>query len=132
MVTVMVGAGSQYQTTFRDSIGEYLVGENSYRLNVPADVPVNNFWSVAVYDTTTYSLIDNGTANSTRHSNMALDENDDGSVDLYLGPTPPESGETNWVKTNPGTGFFLYFRYYGPTQEFFDKTWRPGDVERLQ
>lgn len=132
MVTPMIGAGSQYHTTFRDSTGGYLNGDNSYRLHVPANVPVNNFWSVAVYDTTTYSLIANETDNSTLHSNMMLDENDDGSVDINLGPTPPDSGETNWVKTNRGKGFFLYFRYYGPTQEFFNKTWRPGDVERLQ
>ena len=88
--------------------------------------------SLSVYDTATRSLIDNGEANSTRNSNMELQTNSDGSIDLYLGPNPPEGKEQNWVRTLPGKGFFLYFRFYGPLEPFYDKTWRPGDVVRVE
>ena len=32
----------------------------------------------------------------------------------------------------PGSGFFLYFRFYGPLEPYFDKTWKPGDVEPVE
>ncbi len=132
MVLQLRGRGSKYLATFKDSTGTYLDGDHSYSLNVPADVPAADFWSVAVYDTATRSLIDNGEANSTRNSNMELQTNSDGSIDLYLGPNPPEGKEENWVRTLPGKGFFLYFRFYGPLEPFYDKTWRPGDVVRVE
>jgi hypothetical protein len=61
---------------------------------------------------------------------MELETNVDGSIDLYFGPNPPEANEQNWVRTLPGKGFFLYFRFYGPLEPFYDKTWRPGDAVR--
>ncbi len=48
-------------------------------------------------------------------------KNDDGSIDVYFGPTPPKGHETNWGQTNPKNGWFAYFRFYGPTEHFFDK-----------
>ncbi|HEY7098956.1 MAG TPA: DUF1214 domain-containing protein, partial [Terriglobales bacterium] len=50
--------------------------------------------------------------------------------DLYFGPTPPAGKESNWVKTIPSKGFFLYFRWYGPLQAYFDKSWKLPDVEK--
>ena len=58
-------------------------------------------------------------------------QNEDGSYDFYLGPESPEGLESNWVKTNEGDGFFLYFRTYFPTPEFFDKSWQLPDVEKI-
>jgi hypothetical protein len=131
MVVAKVGAGSQCIATFKDGAGNYLTGAGSYRLTVPPDVPIDDFWSVAVYDTATRSLVDTGRPSSTRSSNMELQQNDDGSIDLHFGPSMPAAGEANWVKTNPGKGFFLYFRFYGPLEPFFDKTWKPGDLVEL-
>jgi hypothetical protein len=37
--------------------------------------------------------------------------------------------EANWVRTTPGKGWFVYLRLYGPEQPYFDKTWKPGDLE---
>ena len=54
---------------------------------------------------------------------------DDGSVDLYFGPEPPDGYEDNWIQTAPGKGWFLLLRLYGPLEAWFDQTWRPGDVE---
>jgi hypothetical protein len=132
MVKAVVGAGSQYLTTFKDKDGEYLDGSNNYKLHILPNVPINNFWSVAVYDTETRSLINTGRPSATRNSNMDLNKNADGSLDLYFGPTEPASGESNWVKTNNGRGFYLYFRFYGPLEPFFDKTWKLNDVELIK
>jgi len=38
----------------------------------------------------------------------------------------------NWIKTVPGKGFFPGIRFYAPTQAFFDKSWKPGDVEKVK
>ena len=59
---------------------------------------------------------------------MSLNTNDDGSTDLYVGPDAPAGNEGNWVRTVPGKGFFVYLRFYGPHESFYDKTWRPSDL----
>jgi hypothetical protein len=59
----------------------------------------------------------------------AVRANDDGSVDLFFGPTPPDGRESHWVQTVPGTSWFTILRLYGPLEPWFDKTWRPGEIE---
>ena len=55
--------------------------------------------------------------------------NDDGSVDVYFGPSAPEGKESNWVQTIPGKHWFSYFRFYGPLGGYFDRTWKVGDFQ---
>jgi hypothetical protein len=51
------------------------------------------------------------------------------SADLYLGPERPDGvNEQNWIKTNPGEGYLLCLRLYGPTAPFFDQSWIPDDI----
>jgi hypothetical protein len=66
---------------------------------------------------------------SSRKADVA--KNADGSVDVYFGPTAPAGKEANWIQTIPGKGWFSYFRFYGPTEKFFDKSWALPDFERL-
>jgi hypothetical protein len=56
--------------------------------------------------------------------------NADGSTDIYFGPAVPGEGK-NWLRTLPDNGFFVILRLYGPKQAFFDKTWKPGDIEKI-
>ena len=67
--------------------------------------------------------------------NEKLKTNEDGSVDIYFGPdttkVPANMQQNNWIQTNPGEGWFPYFRLYAPKKEFFDKTWTMGDIERI-
>jgi hypothetical protein len=58
-----------------------------------------------------------------------LQVNSDGSVDVYFGPTAPAGSENNWVQTIPGKGWNIILRLHQPTQPWFDKTWRPGEIE---
>jgi len=57
--------------------------------------------------------------------------NQDGSVDVYFGPTSPKGKEKNWVQTIPGQTWSMLLRLYGPLERWFDKTWRPGEIEPL-
>ena len=89
MVKKIVGAGSQYLAAYKDGDGKWLDGGQSYSLHVDPNVPVEDFWSVMVYDSETRSMIVNGQVPG-RDSNAKLKTNTDGSVDLYFGPTAPE------------------------------------------
>jgi hypothetical protein len=130
MVLKMVGKGSQYAIATVDKDGEYLDGSKTYRLHIPANVPAKDFWSVVVYDPQTRSELQTGqpfpSKNNTRDK---LVENSDGSVDLYFAPKAPEGKESNWIQTVRGKGWYPILRLYGPLQPWFDKTWRPGEIE---
>ena len=53
MAADMVNVGAKYPATFVDANGNFLQGANSYKLNLPKDIPVALFWSVTVYDPVT-------------------------------------------------------------------------------
>jgi hypothetical protein len=58
-------------------------------------------------------------------------KNTDGSMDVYFGPKAPEGKETNWIPTVTGEDWFPYFRFYGPKQALFTKTWKLPDIEKM-
>jgi len=132
MVIAMPGKGSQYIFGYRDADGDFLSGSKNYRVHVPANVPAANYWSFVAYDADTRSLLDNGEPFPSIASNSNLKPNADGSADIYFGPTAPKVANANWIKTVPGRGWCGGFRLYSPTQAFFDKTWKPGDVEKVK
>jgi len=124
-----VGFGQVYLESSKDSSGEWLDGSKSYKLSVPKDAPVAQFWSFTVYDNETRCFVDTGVPPD-RSSRDNIVRNPDGSVDLFFGPTPPAGKpESNWIKTLPGKGWFTYFRLYGPTQPYFDRSWVLPDIE---
>jgi hypothetical protein len=125
------GFGQVYLETSKDKAGGWLDGGNSYRLHVDANVPVGQFWSVTLYDNVTRGPVvtDQGAADfSSRKPDVV--KNPDGSVDVFFGPQKLP-GATNWIKTNPGKGWFTYFRFYAPADAYFDKTWQLNDIEPL-
>ncbi len=132
MVTRTPGVGQVYLGTYKDKDGDWLDGKKSYRLRVPANAPVEQFWSMTVYDVGARCLIDNPSQQADRSSRMDLKVNDDGSIDLYVGPKAPAGNEGNWVETVPGRGWFSYFRLYGPKQEHFDGSWVLPDFEKAE
>lgn len=133
MAHAQVGAGSAYAYTIHDSNGDLLDGARTYRLHVDPHPPAKNFWAVDVYDTQTRSLLQvPSTIWPALASNTGtLHANDDGSYDLYFGPTPPDGMESNWVETLPGKSWFQLFRLYGPLQPWFDQSWKLNEFERI-
>ncbi len=131
MVIAMPGKGSQYLYGLRDSDGNFLKGENSYRVHLPPNIPAANYWSIVLYDADTRALLNNGQPFPSVASNQKMTVNKNGSVDVYFGPKPPAMQNANWIKTVPGKGYFSGMRLYSPTQAFFDKTWKPDNIEKL-
>lgn len=133
MTTKTPGVGSAYLGGYRDSDGDWLDGSKNYRLTIPANPPMKQFWSITVYSQATRCLINNGTARADRSSRHDLVKNADGSIDLYFGPgEAPEGMENNFVKTNDGEGFFVYLRLYAPTEPYFEKSWQLPDIEKVK
>jgi hypothetical protein len=130
MMDKNVGQGSQYLWTYRDRDGVYLDGSRSYRLHIEPNIPAGNFWSVVVYDALSRSELQNGQRlpSVSTYSNPV--QNPDGSYDIYFGPRAPKD-KGNWIQTVPDRGFFPMFRFYGPTEAYFDKSWKLHDLEPL-
>ena len=129
MVTTTPGLGSVYLANYTDKDGNWLEGGISYTLHVPPNPPAEQFWSIAVYSWDTRTLIDNEQKRPSLTSRQDLVKEADGSVDLYFGPTAPDGKESNWVETIPGQGWWVYLRFYAPTQAYFDKSWAMPDFE---
>lgn len=131
MMEKHVGQGSQYLWTYLDAGGNFLDGAKTYRLHVPPAIPAGNFWSVVVYDSLSRSELQNGQPLPSVSSYAKPEVNPDGSIDIHFGPdAPPQS--KNWIRTVPGKGWFPIFRFYGPAQAYFDKTWKLEDIELVQ
>jgi hypothetical protein len=131
MTEKMIGAGSQYAGAFLDAKGDVLDGGKTYKIHMPPKIPAKDFWSFTVYDTQTRSMLQTdqqfpGVGSLTK----GLLTNADGSVDVYFGPKAPTGQENNWLQTVPGKGWSILLRLYGPLEPWFDKTWRPGEIER--
>jgi hypothetical protein len=132
MLTETPGVGQRYIAAYKDGDGAWLTGGNTYRLHVPANPPAKQFWSVTAYDEDTRQMVINDQGRPDLSSRKEdLVKNGDGSVDVYFGPEAPEGKEANWVQTVPGEGWFAYFRFYGPTEPFFDKSWALPDFEKM-
>ncbi|MEM9045058.1 MAG: DUF1254 domain-containing protein [Pseudomonadota bacterium] len=127
------GSGSDYGIAFLDADKEPFDGSKTYMLTLPKDVPVNNFWSVTLYDSQTRSML------QTDQPLPALDSiqgkpkvNEDGSIDIYIAPEAPAGQENNWIQSLPGKSWFTIFRVYGPLEPWFEQTWKPSDISLVE
>jgi hypothetical protein len=127
-----MGSEQLYLMGMRDSTGALLSGKQNYVVRVPADVPVDKFWSIIVYSLKTKSFIPNtlGQVGLDSYEKSKLKANTDGSINIYLGSSAPKGEETNWLPSS-GEDFFVIMRYYGPGKSVYDKTWSMPDIRRM-
>ena len=125
-----LGGGTFYLTGLRDGNGDLLNGTDTYKLNVPKNTPVKDFWSIIPYSMKTKGFIHGAekVGLSSRETDK-MKANEDGSYDIYFAPKPPKGFESNWIPT--GEDFFLIFRLYGPESKDFYTSWMLGDVEKV-
>ena len=126
-----LNTGSSYLLTIADKDGRLLDGGTTYRLTVPANAPVKQYWSATVYDRATHAPIRNARWPSRSSQTPRVQKNADGSVEIYFGPKAPAGNDTNWIPTSTDGGFEVLFRFYGPEKPLFDKSWQLPDIEKI-
>jgi hypothetical protein len=124
------GIGQYYLMTLKDKDGQGLDGAKTYRLTVPANAPVKQYWSATAYDRETHALIREMPRAGRSSQSPGLQANADGSVDIWFASKAPAGKESNWVPTSAGGQFEVLFRFYGPEKPVFDKTWSLPDIEQ--
>ncbi|HVL20527.1 MAG TPA: DUF1214 domain-containing protein, partial [Amaricoccus sp.] len=123
--------GQYYLMVIADSTGAPFDGGKAYRLDVPADPPVRQYWSATVYDRETHTLDLEMPRAGRSSQSPGLVTNPDGSVTLYICPEAPAGHEANWAPTARGAAFEVMMRFYGPEKALFDKTWVLPDIEPM-
>jgi len=133
MAVTHPGAGSDYGIAFKDAQKKAFDGSKTYRLHLPPNVPVNNFWAVTMYDTQTRSMLQTSQPfPSVGSQSKGFQKNADGSYDVYFAPKAPVGKEGNWLQTVPGKSWFTILRMYGPLEPWINKTWRPSEIELVK
>jgi hypothetical protein len=130
MAVTRPGLGSDYGIAYLDAEKQILDGSKTYKLRLPPNVPVNDFWAVTIYDPQTRSLLQTSQPFPTVGSQSeGFQQNSDGSYDVYFSPQPPAGKAGNWLQTVPGKSWFVALRMYGPLEPWIDQSWRPGEIE---
>jgi hypothetical protein len=132
LIAVVGGIDDNRVARDEDKQGKPFDGGSIYRLHVPPNAPVRQFWSATAYDRTTHGLIRDLPWSSRSSQTPGLSKNADGSVDIYFGAKSPEGKESNWVPSKPGEQFEVLFRFYGPERALFEKTWKLPDIEEAK
>lgn len=133
MAKKIIGKGSKYAYAYNDADDNPLDGGKTYRVHVPPNVPAKDFWSFTLYDNQTRSMLQTDARFPGIDNNKpGIIKNADGSYDVYFGPKAPEGRENNWVQTVPGKSWSVILRLYGPLEAWYNKTWRPGEIELVE
>ena len=136
----MVGLGANlpedaiYPNTALDHEGKPLNGQHRYRMHFAANAlpPVKAFWSITAYGADEF-LIDNPIQRFALGDRDPLVFNADGSLDIWIQATPPDSKEVhaNWLPVQKGRPFLLNARLYWPEDRALNGPWKMPVVERL-
>jgi hypothetical protein len=126
------GTATFYMDLAETADGVWLDGGENYKLVVPPNVPVSDFWAVTAYDLESASYIRDMPKSSVDSNQKALEKNEDGSIDIYFGSKAPKGQEANWIPTNKDRRFFLLFRCYGPQKGLFDGSFELNDIELIK
>lgn len=137
MIMRVPEVGSQYLMGFLDAGGTPFDGAKTYKVTLPKGIPAKQFWSFTLYDNQSRSMLQTPQkyprAGSQSYPSPAAEAAADGSTTIYFGPTQPNGvARGNWIQTDPKKGWFTILRLYGPLPSFFEKTWRPTEVELVK
>lgn len=125
-----------YVLSVQDASGQSLYGRHMYRLTVPADVPINGFWSLSLYevagDRRLFFVENPLNRYAIGDRSVGLERNDDGSVDITIAKYNDEwAGSPNFLPS-PAGSFRLIFRAYLPGAAFLNNQFALPPVRKLE
>lgn len=137
MAMRLPGIGSQYLLAFQDANKQFFDGSKTYKVTLPKGIPEAKFWSLTLYDNQTRSMLDtpqgHPRAGSQSFPSPAAEADASGVTTVYFSPRQPEGVKRgNWIQTVPGKGWFVILRLYSPLEPFFNKSWRPSEIELVR
>ncbi|MEZ4504635.1 MAG: DUF1254 domain-containing protein [Thermomicrobiales bacterium] len=126
------GYEAYYAWAFVDGDGNQLNGANNYVMHFDTMPPAKAFWSITMYNTPKYYLVENPIDRySIGDRTPGLQMNDDGSLDIYLqreAPADPKQ-QANWLPTPEGD-FRPLVRIYLPEDSVLDGSYELPAIER--
>lgn len=122
-------AEAMYMKAAGDDGSGTFAGEGLYRLTLPAQLPLDGFWSLSMYEATAdgqFFFTDNPIHRYTiGDRTKGLQRNADGSLDIWIGRSDPGGDKTaNWLPAPAAGPFALYLRAYLPKAEMLDGRFR--------
>jgi hypothetical protein len=126
------GYEAAYPAVYVDADGEQLTGSRCYQLRFEQPPPVDAFWSLTMYDTPNYYLVDNPIDRySIGDRTTGVVTGDDGSITIYLQHDQPSdpAEAANWLPT-PAGDFRPLMRMYEPREAVFDGTFELPPITR--
>jgi hypothetical protein len=136
MIMRLPDVGSQYLFGIMDASGKPFDGGKTYKVTLPPNIPAAKFWSFTLYDNQTRSMLQTAQrfprAGSQSYPSPAAEADADGSTTVYFGPKKPDGvKDGNFIQTLPDKGWFVILRLYSPLEPFFDKSWKPTEIEAV-
>jgi hypothetical protein len=119
-----------------DGNDELLGQGRSYRLHLPAGgLPADAFWSLSLYEFLPdgqYMVANKIDRYSIGDRTPGLVRNGDGSLDLWIQPSPPsDPGQlANWLPSPLSNKFYINARIYQPRAEALKPEWAMPKLER--
>lgn len=122
-------AEAMYMKAAGDDGAGNFTGDDLYRLSLPAQIPLDGFWSLSMYEAMPdgqFFFTDNPIKRYTIGDRTpGLKRNADGSLDLWIGRTDPGGDRSaNWLPAPKVGPFALYLRAYLPKAELLGGAFR--------
>lgn len=117
---VNVSKEAMYWWTNSDGAGHALSGAHNYIMHFPAGgLPPNHaFWSLTMGDARNH-FVTNPINRYSVSDRSSLEQNPDGSVDIYIQKVAPAGYKSNWLPA-PAGNFILWLRVYIPGEAILD------------
>ena len=124
------GYEAAYAMAYVDGDGAPLDGANRYELRFVTPPPVGAFWSVTMYDTPDFYLVDNAIDRySIGDRTRGLRYADDGSLTIVIQHDEP-ADRANWLPA-PAGRFRPLLRLYLPEDAIFDGSYELPPITRI-
>lgn len=126
------GYEADYELVHEDEHGDTLDGAHRYEVTFDPPPPAGAFWSLTMYDTPSYYLVDNPIDRySIGDRTPGLRYAADGSITILMQADAPDGDRAaNWLPA-PRGGFRPVLRMYEPSDRVLDGTYPMPPIRRL-